>query len=867
MFFCALQLLAQREAANWYFGDDSGLDFNNGYPEVLSNGKLSTTEGCSTISDSSGNLLFYTDGSKVWNKNHAIMTNGQDLKGNYSSSQSTIIIPNVDDQNIYYIFTADVSQSYEDGGTGNGFNYSIVDLSLSTGLGGVTSKNINLLPEGSEKVSAVSALDNSGFWVITQAKRSFYAFKVTANGVNSTPIVSNIGPSISNFNNIRGSIKCSPNGKKIAVTYPVFSPEMGGSINLYDFNVNTGVVSNETIIVTDKVFYGVEFSSNSSMLYVSAKLIDDNGGFPISTKVELYQYNLSAAVIERSEYLIYSFEEDILGDLAGSLQIGLDKKIYHSLTNNYLSVIREPNLAGASCDYRAYSVDLGGGLARFGLPAYEQASFESILKLENLCFNNATQFGLETTDQIQSVHWDFGDPDSGLENESDELDPIHSFLQIGTYAVTITVEFFNRESHTYLEFVEINEIPIILDNVVLTQCDVDANDDGISVFNLAEAKSLFYQGEDDLTAVYYRTLQDVQNNENTLNASAYQNEFDNQVIFAKVYENVECYSVTEITLNVERLSNLGTYSTVFICNNSDEDQNLNLEDILFQLSVNFPNTDISLYRNENDALLENQVLLQETMPEFSQVRELYFRIENFNACRSIGKVEIDVVASPEVEDQLTVFCIDSENILDAGAGFVTYTWSTGETTQRIQIDQPGMYSVEVSLGADCTDVFNLNAVLSEAIEIVDILIDDFRPNNSVMVILKSYEGNLKYSLDAGNTFTSNRKFVNVSPGLYDLVVVRDDCNTAYETILVGGYPNFFTPNGDGVNDKWKIKKPEFFQNAKIEIYDRFGKLLKTMGAFDSWDGTYDGKLLMPSDYWFSIMQDHKVVYGHFSLKL
>jgi len=868
LFLFSLQVFAQREAANWFFGGDSGLNFNSGYPEVLSNGNLSTTEGCSTISDSEGNLLFYTDGSKVWNRNHAVMTNGEDLKGDFSSSQSAIIIPNIANQNIYYIFTADVSQSYERGSLGNGFNYSIVDLSLSGGLGAVSSKNINLLTKGSEKVSAVSALDNSGFWVITQALSSFYAYKVTENGVNTTPVVSNIGSDISKPRNIRGGIKMSPNGKKMAVAHVMFSPNIDGWLSLFDFNVNTGVVSDEEIIARGRMFYSAEFSPNSSVLYASARFIDTSNGYSESTNIELYQYDLKAANIETSEYLIHSYPEEIPGDLAGTVQIAFDKKIYHSITSYFLSVIRAPNLLGPSCDYRKNNVGLGAGLARFGLPAYEQSSFESILSLENLCFNNATQLSLETEDQIQSVHWDFGDPNSGPENESTLLDPIHSFSEIGEYTVTIEVDFFNRESHTYIEFIEINEPPITLENVILTQCDVDANDDGISVFNLSEAKSLFYQGEDEITEVYFRTLQDVANNENALDENEYQNEFDGQVIYAKVYENVACYSVTEITLKVEPSSNLGTYTTVFICNPEDISRPiLNLETARTQLLGDFANGDVRFYSNEKDALLENQELSGDIELSTSQTQDLYFRVENDNACSRIGKVEISVVSSPVVEDQAIVFCSSGANILDAGDGFRNYLWSTGETTQRIQIDQPGIYSVEVSLGAECTELINITAVLSEEIEIVNILINDFRANNSVEVVLKSYEGQLKYSLDAGENFKSNRAFSNVSPGLYDLLVVRDDCNTASETILVGGYPNFFTPNGDGVNDTWHIKNPVFFQNAKTEIYDRFGKLLKTMNAFEGWDGTFEGVLLSPSDYWFSIKQDHKIVYGHFSLKL
>ena len=99
----ALTLSAQRESANWYFGFSSGLDFNSGIPEVLSDGKITTTEGCSTVSDNSGNLLFYTEGVDVWDKNHNIMQNGENLLGDNSSSQSTIVVPNVSNSNIFYL--------------------------------------------------------------------------------------------------------------------------------------------------------------------------------------------------------------------------------------------------------------------------------------------------------------------------------------------------------------------------------------------------------------------------------------------------------------------------------------------------------------------------------------------------------------------------------------------------------------------------------------------------------------------------------------------------------------------------------------------------------------------------------------------
>jgi hypothetical protein len=75
-------VFSQGEANIWYFGENAGLDFNSGSPVALTNGQLVTDEGCATISNSSGQLLFYTDGITIYNKNHVVMINGTGLMGN-----------------------------------------------------------------------------------------------------------------------------------------------------------------------------------------------------------------------------------------------------------------------------------------------------------------------------------------------------------------------------------------------------------------------------------------------------------------------------------------------------------------------------------------------------------------------------------------------------------------------------------------------------------------------------------------------------------------------------------------------------------------------------------------------------------------
>jgi hypothetical protein len=102
--FLSSVVFSQGETDNWYFGQNAGLNFATNPPTPLLDGELDTNEGCAVLSDSDGNLLFYTDGSTVWNRNHDIMMNGTGLLGDSSSTQSAIIIPKPEDNNIFYIF-------------------------------------------------------------------------------------------------------------------------------------------------------------------------------------------------------------------------------------------------------------------------------------------------------------------------------------------------------------------------------------------------------------------------------------------------------------------------------------------------------------------------------------------------------------------------------------------------------------------------------------------------------------------------------------------------------------------------------------------------------------------------------------------
>jgi hypothetical protein len=146
------QALSQKEAYNWFFGDNAGLTFNtiDLNPIPLNRSAITSEEGCAAISDANGKLLFYTNGEIIWNRNHLPMRNGTGLSGSNIATQTVIIIPKPNSPNIYYVITNDYNQGV------NGCRYSEVDMNSDGGLGDVLSpKNKIIFSNATEKLTAV----------------------------------------------------------------------------------------------------------------------------------------------------------------------------------------------------------------------------------------------------------------------------------------------------------------------------------------------------------------------------------------------------------------------------------------------------------------------------------------------------------------------------------------------------------------------------------------------------------------------------------------------------------------------------------------------------------------------------------------
>ena len=343
LLFCSsISLLAQKESNNWIFGANAGINFSTGSPALLPGGLITPLEGCASVSDKSGNLLFYTQGEAAYNSAGGIIQGAVGLLGNNTSAQTAIIVPSPGNVKQYYIFTVPAV----DDAPGNGLCYSLIDMTTPSGALVPETKNTFLYGPVCEKLIAVKDNSGCGVWVISHKWKSneYYAYKVDQTGVNPVPVISAVGITITTTTllglptNGMGQMKASPDGSKIANVHfetPGFY--------LLDFNTTTGVLSNErTIGYSWPRGYGIEFSPDGNKLYLSHKNLTTGKG-------NIIQFDLTAPTISLSAVVIGTSASPNLG----SLQIAPDNKIYvaRGASSNYIGVINNPNTIGMGCSY------------------------------------------------------------------------------------------------------------------------------------------------------------------------------------------------------------------------------------------------------------------------------------------------------------------------------------------------------------------------------------------------------------------------------------------------------------------------------------------------------------------------------------
>ena len=347
----------QKEMDNWFFGFNAGVSFSGGAPAPLPGGKVFSSEGSSSVSDENGNLLFYTDGMHIWNRQHQLMTNTK-LDGDTIATQSALIVKYPGSRTLYYVFTAGAVEN----NTGS-VKYSIVDMSLNNGLGDLKpgSVNITLADETCEKIAAIKHPNTNDIWLITHLFNSnrFLVYKIDCRGIQAQQTY-DVGSVIDGrVGNAIGYLKGSPDGQYLAMA------SFLGNVEVFQFNNLTGEISAPRSIGSNPGHvcrsYGIEFSPHSKLLYVTSIYnCGDYGPYDID------QFDLEAPDLWTSRVNL----SQGTGAAPGALQLGRDGKIYVATVGaGFLGVINEPDVVGVGCGFNAQAVTLNiNGKSGLGLP-------------------------------------------------------------------------------------------------------------------------------------------------------------------------------------------------------------------------------------------------------------------------------------------------------------------------------------------------------------------------------------------------------------------------------------------------------------------------------------------------------------------
>jgi len=410
----------------WYFGNKAGIDFNPIFnippgPAIpLSDSNMDAPEGCATISDRNGQLIFYTDGDKVYDKTHTQIDSG--IGGDPTSAQSSIIVPVPGDETLYYIFTTQAisgTSQYE-------LRYSLFDLKLNGGNGAIVQKNMLLFSKSTERVTATPQ------WLIAHeyGNNTFRTYPISNLGIGE-PVYSEIG-SVHSFNvpqQGEGYMKIGPNNVLAVV---LSTPGTSNIVELFDLDNASGRLTNYRKIDLKEPngqVYGVEFSPGGNKLFATVK------GSP-SPSV-LFEYFLDSL---SQPYLKQRIQQN--GEF-GALQAGPDGQIYMAINgSNTLGTIQAVEDTTQLSAFNLNGFNLAGGTnSRLGLPNFIQVQGNAFggpgFSFAGVCVGDSTRFIGTPTDPIDEFEWFFGDGGSSTESS-----PVHLYAAAGTY--TVSMRLYNR---------------------------------------------------------------------------------------------------------------------------------------------------------------------------------------------------------------------------------------------------------------------------------------------------------------------------------------------------------------------------------------------------------------------------------------
>lgn len=421
----------------------------------------------------------------------------------------------------------------------------------------------------------------------------------------------------------------------------------------------------------------------------------------------------------------------------------------------------------------------------------------------------------------------------------------------------------------------VNPLPIANPLPEIFGCDDDG--DGISeYFDFFNVEGTVLGNQTGMIVSYYdATGNELHIPSNNLFANTIP--FQETVIVRVTNPQTTCYAETDLVLKTSSKPSINKPQDIYACDEGDGVSSFDLSDIEKIIIGNQDNLNVFYYTsNGTDItdLMSSDYINNEPWAETINVR-----VENAlsSKCFTETSFNLYVNSLPELSLEESYFLCNLEPnmAISANSSFSSWEWtfedgSVISNNSSAVLVNAGTYRLNVTEeknGILCENVIQFELVRSVLPQITDVKYQELSDNNFVEIKVTG-DGEFEYSID-GTSYQNSNLFENLLGGVYT-VYVRDKkgCGEDSKEVTLIDYPKYFTPNGDGNNDIWQIKGIANYPNAKIMIYDRYGKLLKQIStnANQGWDGTFNGKEMESTDYWFTANLGNKNFIGHFTLK-
>ncbi len=654
---------AQKETYNWYFGNNAGISFltDDLEPVFLSGSKMEQMEGVSTISDKNGNLLFYSDGVYVWNRQHSYISYGGGLKGNYSSSRSVIIIPRPRSNRYYYVFTIDAfERSLGISSDTNGLRYSVIDV-LGDKYGAIIPDkyNIKLLDGAVEKMITINHANKIDVWLVTYNRKnnSFYTYLINRNGIN-TPKITKLNEldSISLLDAVF-NLEYDFEHKKL-----INCSRASYSFEVYDFDNLTGEIDVANSLKIPSFIPHPNSGEDSTQFFIpySAAISADGTKLYASCyRKSILQYDISSKNIEEICKTRCVIADSLNGDGSfGSIRKGPNGKIYITCdTSEYLSVINFPNKLGKECNFVKKAIFLEGGCCRLGLPIMMNydvppCDFSGYAGDDKIvCTGEELKIGDVADTTNLKFEWT---PQMFLDNPY-ILNPVCRPLETITYVLKITdteLDCFDFDTVT----ITVIEAPKILNAEDVHTC----KNNSIMIGNSNNSDEYIYQWEPELYLDDFNAKTPICKPETEM------------TYILTVTNEFGCKSYDTVRVFLKPLSDINITGDSYIC--EGDSTTLRLKGDFISCEWNTGETTNSI------VVKKTGVYSAEVVDRNGCTGDIYFEVKYFVSD------SIKIIA-PKTICENTYTNIYVEDV------FESYLWSTGETTSSIDVNKSGKYWV------------------------------------------------------------------------------------------------------------------------------------------------------------------------------